>query len=80
MERTKKSTVQKVLHYIGHYKFFLLLSILMAAITVALTLYLPILTGDAIDCVIGTGKVDFSLLFQIMKKMLIVIFATALIQ
>lgn len=80
MERTKKSTVQKVLHYIGHYKFFLLLSILMAAITVALTLYLPILTGDAIDCVIGTGKVDFSLLFQIMKKMLIVILATALIQ
>lgn len=76
----KSTTVRKVLHYIGHYKIFLFLSILMAAFTVALTLYLPILTGDAIDCVIGTGKVDFGILFQIMKKMVMVILATALLQ
>ena len=76
----KSTTVRKVLHYIGHYKIFLFLSILMAAFTVALTLYLPILTGDAIDCVIGTGKVDFGILFQIMKKMVKVILATALLQ
>ena len=60
MNKGKKSTLKKVLSYIGSYKWLLAASILLAAVTVALTLYFPILCGRAIDCIIGPGKVDFT--------------------
>ena len=49
----------KVLGYIKRYWIYLGISILMAAFTVAFTLYVPILTGDAIDLIIDKGFVDF---------------------
>ena len=73
-------TMKKVLQYIRKYWFFLLCSILCAAATVTLTLYVPILTGDAIDYILEPGKVDFVMLFAILKKMVIVILLTAVSQ
>ena len=76
----KKSIMKKVLSYIGKYKIFLFLSIFFAAISVALTLYIPILTGSAVDCILGPQQVDFTALMQILCKMGIIILITALIQ
>lgn len=73
-------TMKKVLHYIRRYWFFLLCSIACAAITVTLTLYIPILTGDVIDYIIEPGKVDFVVILAMLKKMAIVILLTALAQ
>lgn len=78
--KNNQQIMKKVLHHIGKYKFFLLLSIIMAAASVALTLYIPILTGDAIDCIIGPKKVNFKGIFVILQKMAIVILVTAIIQ
>ena len=55
----QKGTLRKVLKYVQRHGFFMVLSILFAAITVALTLYTPILIGDAIDLIVGKGQVDF---------------------
>lgn len=76
----QKGTLIKVLRYVGKYWLYLALSIAMAAISVALTLYLPILTGYAIDLIIGKGNVDFAGIFEILKKMAVVIAITALAQ
>ena len=73
-----KKTLKKVFGYIGKYWFYLLLSILCAALTVVLTLYVPILTGDAIDCILEPGKVDFKALGEILIMMLIAIGLTAI--
>lgn len=73
-------TLKKVLRYIRRYWFFLVCSILCAAATVTLTLYIPILTGDAIDCIIGQGRVDFAAILLILKKMAVVIALTAFTQ
>lgn len=75
-----KVIIKKVLLRIKKYWFFLALSIITAGITVASTLYFPILTGDAIDCIIEAGKVDFDLIGQIIVKMLILIGITAISQ
>lgn len=72
--------LKKVLRYMKRYWFFLGLSIALAAVTVASTLYLPLLIGDAVDCLFGTGKVDFEGIFSILKRMGIVIAITALAQ
>ena len=79
-QRGQIATLKKVFHYIGKYWFFLIFSIVCAAVTVTLTLYIPILTGDAIDCIIAPGKVDFTIILRILKKMGIVIGCTALSQ
>ena len=76
----QKATVLKVLQYIKKYWIYLALSILMAALTVTLTLYLPILTGRVIDLIIDRGMVDFPGVFQILKKMAIAIAITAAAQ
>lgn len=80
MAGSKKNIVKKVLDYIGKYRIILLLSILLAAFTVAFTLYLPILSGRAIDCILGPGSVDFGGLTAIMKRMGVVIALTAVVQ
>ena len=56
------------------------ISLLFATVSVALTLYLPVLSGDAIDLLIGAGKVDFGALNRILVRMIFVILATALAQ
>lgn len=75
-----KSTLKRILDYIGHYKWFVLLSLFLAAITVATTLYAPILVGQGVDLILGQGKVDFTGLYQILKKIVVVIAITAFAQ
>ena len=75
-----KSTIGKVLRYIKKYYVFLIISILLAAVTVACTLYVPILTGNAIDLIIDEGFVDFDGIISIIKTMIAVIIIGALAQ
>lgn len=77
----QKETLVKVLRYIKPYRVVLALTISMAFISVALTLYLPILTGDAVDMLSLIGTEEFwPGLFDILKKMAVVIILTALAQ
>lgn len=78
--KNNQQIMKKMLHHIGKYKFFLLLSVIMAAVSVALTLYIPILTGDVVDCIVGPGNVDFKGIFVVLKKMAVIILLTAIIQ
>lgn len=80
MKNQNKGILKKVLNHIGKYKFFLLCSIVLAAISVILTLYIPILTGRAVDCIVGAGAVDFAGLLEILKEMAVIIILTAVVQ
>lgn len=75
-----KEVMMKVMRYIKKYRIYIFLSLIFAAMTVALTLYLPILTGDAIDLVLGRGKVDFKGIFDIFKVAVVVILLTSVSQ
>ena len=75
-----KKTIKKVLQFLKRYWALELLSLFFAAVSVILTLYLPILTGDAVDLIIGKGLVDFDGILRILIKMGIVIVLTALAQ
>lgn len=76
----QKDTLFKVFKYTGKYKMFLIFSIILSVVSVALTLYIPILTGDAIDLIVAKGKVDFVGLLPIIKHMVLIILATSLVQ
>ena len=69
--------MKRVLKYIRKYTPALVLSLLLAGLTVLLTLYIPILTGNAVDLIIGKGQVDMAGIFAIMKKIAIVMIITA---
>lgn len=75
-----KSTLKKVFSYIGKYKYYLIISMLLAGVSVSLTLYAPILIGRAIDCIIGVNNVDVEKITAILIKVGIVIGITALTQ
>lgn len=75
-----KSTIWKVLKSIKEFWYLVIISLLFAIMTVSLTLYLPILSGNAIDCIVGKGQVDFNALFVILKKIISVIILTAITQ
>lgn len=77
---TKRDSLKRILSFIGRYKALLLLSSLAALLTVALTLYVPILIGDAIDLIIGVGEVDISSVISIMITVAIMVGITALLQ
>ena len=77
---SNQEILKKVLDHIGKYKIFLFLSIVLAAISVILTLYIPILTGQAVDCILGPSAVDFDGILDILKKMAVIIVLTALVQ
>ena len=72
-------TLKKVLQQIGRSKWYILFSIVLACITVILTLYAPILFGDAIDAMISKGNVDFSFLSSIALKITIIILLTSIL-
>ena len=76
----QKETFFKVLRYMKPYWFYLAFSLVLAAVTVALTLYLPKLTGFAVDRIIEQGRVDFAGIFQILKLMAVTILITAAAQ
>ena len=78
MQKTNnKATMKRVLKYIRKYTPALVLSLLLAGLTVLLTLYIPILTGNAVDLIIGKGQVDMAGIFAIMKKIAIAMIITA---
>ena len=80
IQENQKKTLGKVLRYIKRYWLYLAASILTAAVTVALTLYLPILTGRVIDHIVGQGQVDFRGVYAVLQQMVIVIAVTAAAQ
>ena len=73
-------TIKRILHYIENYRGHVILSILLAAVTVVLTLYIPILTGQAVDTIVGAGEVDWTTLLQILERMGFMILVTAFAQ
>lgn len=74
------ATLKKVLHYMKHYIPLLVLSVILATVSVALTLYFPILTGRAIDLILAKGRVDFAGIIVLAKQGVIVIAITAAAQ
>ena len=77
---SQMDALKKVLNYIRRYWFMVGLSLVLAAVTVVLTLYIPILTGDAVDLLLGKGNVDFPAVFAIMKKIAVAMVFTAAAQ
>ena len=76
----KRNTMRRLLRYLKKYWLLLMLSLLFAALTVAMTLYLPILIGQAVDLIVAPGQVEFSTIARLLLKMGILIGATALSQ
>lgn len=79
-DAAKADTIKRVLDHIGAYRWIVLLSLVLSAVTVALTLYIPILIGEAVDLIAGAGQVDFEGLARIFGKMTLVIAVTAAAQ
>ena len=79
-KKVQSGTLRKVLRYIKKYWALLILSIVLAAVTVVGTLYLPILSGDAIDFMIDAGKVDFGALKPLLYQMVVIILIMAVSQ
>lgn len=82
MEKKKSQfqSLKKVLRYIKAYRVFLALSLLFAVVTVALTLYFPVLTGQVIDHILAPGQVEFAFIMDLLWKMGLIILVTALAQ
>lgn len=80
MNDKQKATLGKVLHYIRRYWVILGLSIVLAAVTVAGTLYIPILTGRAVDFIVGKGAVDFAGVLHVLELIGAIIIVTAAAQ
>ena len=76
----QKTAIRKILVYIGQYKGWVILSLFLAVVTVATTLYAPVLLGRGVDLIVGKGNVDFAGLFQILKQIAVLIVITAAAQ
>ena len=76
----QKKTIKKILNYVRKYWVLMILSMVFALMTVALTLYVPILIGDVIDLIIGPGNVDFQGMKIIVVQICIIVAATAILQ
>ena len=76
----RKATLRRVLAYTAHARAYILLSLIFALFSVFLTLYLPVLTGNAVDLLLGPDQVDFDALLIILTRMAAVILITALAQ
>lgn len=77
---TQKETIRKVWQYLKAYRFYIIVSLVLSAVVVALQLYIPILTGRAIDCILSKGNVDFDGIFAVLRTMGVVILITAVCQ
>jgi ATP-binding cassette subfamily B multidrug efflux pump len=75
-----KSTLREIFIYLKPYTLLIILSVLFSAASVVMTLYIPILIGHGIDCIIGAGKVDFFRLNPILLEVIIIACATAVLQ
>ena len=78
--KTNTAVIRKVLHYAGRYRLQALCSLLLAALVVALTLYLPIVIGEAIDLIVEPGRVNFAAIAQKIVRMAVMILVTAAAQ
>ena len=76
----RKATLTRVLHKIRPYSLFVVCSLIVAAVSVAAQLYIPILCGDAIDLMLGKGNVDFAGVGRIIVEVLVVAVAAAFAQ
>ncbi|MBR6767831.1 MAG: ABC transporter ATP-binding protein [Clostridia bacterium] len=76
--RNQMETVKKVLGHIGRYKWFVFASLILSAVTVLLTLYVPIMVGQAIDNIIDAGQVRFDIIMPILWRIGVCIVLTAL--
>ena len=79
-QKSQAATLKEVICRLGRYRIFLVFSILLATVSVALTLYIPKLTGHAVDYVIGKGKVNFTGVIQVMIQIGVCTLITALAQ
>ena len=79
-DEKQKTAIRKILVYIGQYKGWVILSLFLAVVTVATTLYAPVLLGRGVDLIVGKGNVDFAGLFQILKQIAVLIVITAAAQ
>ena len=77
-QRADKGTLKKVLRYLAPYRLLIGLSILLSAGSVALTLYVPIVLGQAIDLIVGEGQVDFAGVGRLLLRVALAVGATAL--
>lgn len=75
-----KTVIKKVVSYVGRYRIYLILSMLLAIVSVAGTLYVPVLIGNAIDCIIAEGLVNFKGIIPILVKVCVIIGVVALSQ
>ena len=76
----QKKTIKKILNYVRKYWVLMILSMTFALITVALTLYVPILVGKVIDLIVGPGNVDFAGMKGIVIQICIIVAVTAMLQ
>ena len=76
--RVNKKVIRRILHYLKPYWFFMLCSLIFAAVSALLALYLPVLTGQAVDLIIGKGQVDIEAVKSVIFKMLCIIGVSAL--
>ncbi len=79
-QKAQPGTMKKVLEYLRPYMGLVALSVLLAAVTVALTLYVPVLIGRAIDLIVGPGQVDMPGILRLILRVAIVVAATAAVQ
>ena len=79
-QKAQPGTMKKVLEYLRPYMGLVALSVLLAAVTVALTLYVPVLIGRAIDLIVGPGQVDMPGILRLILRIAIVVAATAALQ
>lgn len=79
-ESANGKTIRRVLKYIINYKFLVFFSLLLALATVALTLYAPVITGQAIDYILGPGNVNFTELLPLLERFALIVLFTALTQ
>lgn len=78
--KSQIQTLKKVFRYLGKYRIFVMISIILAAIVVGLILYVPMLTGEAVDYILGPGNVDFQNIFTIILKIAVCTGMIALFQ
>ena len=79
-QKAERGTLKKVLVYLKPYWALVALSVLLSAVTVALTLYVPVLIGRAIDRIIGPGQVDFAYILSMLARIGVIVAATAAVQ
>lgn len=76
----QKETIKELVNYVGKYKIMVFASFIFATISSLLMLYIPILIGEAIDCIVSKGKVDYAGIMEVLKVMIVVILITAAAQ